>query len=274
MSGALFDLTGKVAVVTGGTGALGSGMCRALAGAGASVVILARTEEKTVELAQAIRSNGGRALGVAADVMNRDSLQAASAAVQAQFGRVDILVNGAGGNHPEATAMPGQRTFFDLPEAALRHVFDLNLIGTVLPSQVFGARMATQETGGVILNVSSMASMQPLTRVVAYGAAKAAINNFTQWLAVDMATNHRPNVRVNAIAPGFFLGDQNRYLLQTEEGDLTPRGQQIIDHTPMGRFGDPDDLTGTLLWLVSDASRFVTGIVVPVDGGFSAFSGV
>jgi len=169
--------------------------------------------------------------------------------------------------------MPGERTFFDLPEEALRWVFDLNLIGTVLPSQIFGAKMA-ERGSGVIINISSMASMQPLTRVIAYSAAKAAINNFTQWLAVYMATEHSPNIRVNAIAPGFFLGEQNRFLLMNEDETLTARGQQIIDHTPMARFGDADDLSGALLWLTSDASKFVTGIVVPVDGGFSAFSGV
>lgn len=269
----LFRLDGKVAVVTGGTGALGAAMCQALAGAGATVAILARTEAATVSLAGAINAKAGNAIGVACDVLDKSSIMCAAEVVFQRLGRVDILVNGAGGNRPEATAMPGQRTFFDLPQEALQWVFDLNVVGTILPSQVFGERMA-QQNGGVIINISSMASMQPLTRVVAYSAAKAAINNFTQWLAVYMATQHSAQIRVNAIAPGFFLGDQNRFLLMNEEGSLTPRGEQIIGHTPMARFGQPDDLSGTLLWLASDASRFVTGIVVPVDGGFSAFSGV
>ena len=269
----LFRLDNKVAVITGGTGALGAAMSRTLATAGARVAILARTEANAVALAQSISDSGGTAIGIACDVLDKESIQHAAELVQARVGRIDILVNGAGGNRPEATALPPQRSFFDLPQESLEWVFDLNLIGTILPSQVFGALLARQNSG-VIINISSMASMQPLTRVVAYAAAKAAINNFTQWLAVYMATQHGAAIRVNAIAPGFFLGDQNRFLLTNEDGSLTARGQQIISHTPMGRFGEPDDLGGTLLWLASDASRFVTGIVVPVDGGFSAFSGV
>jgi NAD(P)-dependent dehydrogenase (short-subunit alcohol dehydrogenase family) len=270
----IFDLSGKVAVVTGGTGALGTAMCKGLAQAGARVAIMARTEEDTRELAGEIKAAGGEAIGVSADVLDEDSLEASAEYVMNTFGRVDILVNGAGGNKPEATAVPGQRTFFDLPPDAMQWVFNLNLLGTVLAAQVFG-KLMTQQGSGTIVNISSMASIQPLTRVVAYGGAKAAVNNFTQWLAVYMNQNHGPDIRVNAIAPGFFLGEQNRFLLIDEEsGDLTPRGQQIIDHTPMDRFGDPDDLVGTLIWLASDAARFVTGIVVPVDGGFSAYSGV
>ncbi|TVR19647.1 MAG: SDR family NAD(P)-dependent oxidoreductase [Anaerolineaceae bacterium] len=269
----LFNLQDKVAVVTGGTGALGATMCRTLASAGATVVIMARTSDAASALADEINAAGGTADAIACDVLDADALQAAAQIVEARYGRIDILLNGAGGNHPDATAMPGERTFFDLPPDALRWVFDLNLMGTILPSQVFGAMMVKQHSG-VIINISSMASMQPLTRVVAYGAAKAAINNFTQWLAVYMATEHSPHIRVNAIAPGFFLGQQNRFLLMNDDDTLTGRGQQIIDHTPQGRFGNPDDLSGTLLWLASDASRFVTGIVVPVDGGFSAYSGV
>jgi NAD(P)-dependent dehydrogenase (short-subunit alcohol dehydrogenase family) len=269
----MFDLTERVAVVTGGTGALGGAMCRTLAEAGATVVIIARTEADTRQLAEDINANGGRAVGMGADVLQPDTLQAAADHIRATYGRVDVLVNGAGGNHPEATATPGDRTFFDLPPEALRWVIDLNLTGTILPSQIFGAFMASQGHGAII-NISSMASMQPLTRVVAYGAAKAAVNNLTRWLAVYMATEHNPAIRVNAIAPGFFLGEQNRFLLKKPDDTLTDRGQQIIDHTPMGRFGDPTDLNGTLLWLASDASRFVTGVVVPVDGGFSAYGGV
>ena len=270
----LFDLTGKVAVVTGGTGVLGSAMCKGLAKAGASVVILARTEDNAVALAKEIEAAGGVALGVRADVLDKPSLQQAAESVLARFGHVDILLNGAGGNRPEATAVPGQRTFFDLPQDVMQWVFDLNFMGSILPSQVFGQPM-TQQGSGVILNISSMASYRPMTRVLAYAGAKAAINNFTYWLAVYMAKEHSPQIRVNAIAPGFYLGEQNRYLLIDEKtGELTPRGELIIEHTPMGRFGDPDDLIGTMLWLVSDASRFVTGVVVPVDGGFSAFAGV
>jgi NAD(P)-dependent dehydrogenase (short-subunit alcohol dehydrogenase family) len=249
-------------------------MCRGLASAGANVVILARTMEKVRGLAQDIQEQGGQALGIAADVLDESSLEAAAQQIMDRFGKVDVLLNGAGGNKPEATAMPGQRTFFDLPPEALQWVFNLNFMGTLLPTQVFGAQMA-QQKAGVIINISSMAAFTPLTRVVAYAAAKASINNFTQWLAVYMAREHSPSIRVNAIAPGFFLGDQNRFLLvEKDSGELTPRGKQIIDHTPMGRFGEPDDLVGTLLWLASDASRFVTGVVVPVDGGFNAYSGV
>jgi NAD(P)-dependent dehydrogenase (short-subunit alcohol dehydrogenase family) len=270
----LFDLTGKVAVVTGGTGALGSAIAKGLAAAGAKVVILARKAEQTEQLANEITTDGGEAIGLSADVLDKTSLQTAADQIIKKYDKIDILINGAGGNKPEATAVPGERTFFDLPEDALQWVFNLNFTGSVLASQVFGKVMMEQGSG-VILNVSSMAAFTPLTRVVAYAGAKAAINNFTQWLAVYMAKEHNRNIRVNAIAPGFFLGDQNRYLLMDEQsGELTPRGEQIISHTPMGRFGEPDDLIGTVLWLVSDASRFVTGIVVPVDGGFSAYSGV
>lgn len=265
-----FDLSGKVAVVTGGYGVLGQAMCRALAQAGASVVVIGRDAAKANTFAQTLPTSS---LALAADVQDTDALYAAAEQTLAKYGRVDILVNGAGGNRADATAMPQERTFFELPPDALRAVFDLNLMGTILPSQVFGAHMA-RAGGGAIVNISSMAAQRALTRVIAYGAAKAAVDNFTRWLAVDMATQHSPQIRVNAIAPGFFLGEQNRYLLQTPEGALTARGQQIIDHTPMRRFGNPDDLGGALVWLASDAARFVTGIVVPIDGGFSAYSGV
>jgi NAD(P)-dependent dehydrogenase (short-subunit alcohol dehydrogenase family) len=270
----LFDLTVKVAVVTGGSGVLGAAMCWGLAQAGAAVAILARTEARVQALADEIEQTGGRALSVCGDVLDKPSLESAVKSVLDAYGRVDILLNGAGGNRPEATAVPGQRRFFDLPMEALEWVLDVNFMGSILASQVFGQPMA-QQGSGVILDISSMAAFRPLTRVVAYSGAKAAINNFTQWLAVYMAQEHGPSIRVNAMAPGFFLGEQNRYLLIDEQtGELTPRGQQIISHTPMRRFGEPDDLIGTMLWLVSDASRFVTGIVVPVGGGFSAFSGV
>lgn len=269
-----FDLSGRVAVVTGGSGVLGGALCHGLAQAGATTVVVARTGAKVEETANAIVAAGGQALGLAADVLDRPQLESALYMVMQTYGRVDILVNAAGGNRPEATVIADQRPFFDVPQEALEWVLDLNLMGTLLPSQVFGRVMAEKKQG-VIINVSSMAAFTPLTRVVAYAAAKAAVNNFTQWLAVTMARDYSPDIRVNAIAPGFFLGDQNRYLLIDQTtGDLTPRGKQIIDHTPMGRFGEPDDLVGTLLWLVSDAARFVTGVVVPVDGGFNAYSGV
>lgn len=269
----MFSLSEKTAVVTGGSGVLGSQMCSALAQAGAKVAVLGTTTEKTTARANEIIAAGGQAMGAAVDVLSRDSVAAAAERISDAFGRIDILVNAAGGNKPEATTN-ATRQFFDVPEDALRWVFDLNLLGTVLPSQIFGKQMAAQQAG-VIINISSMAALRPLTRVLAYGGAKAAVNNFTQWLAVHMAQEYSPNIRVNAIAPGFFLGEQNRYLLIDQEtGELTERGKQIIAHTPLGRFGDPQDLLGVLLWLASDASRFVTGIVVPVDGGFSAYSGV
>lgn len=268
-----FRLDNKIALVTGGTGALGTTMATTLADAGATVIVVGLNKDDAERVAADINRTGGTAAGYACDVLDLEAVNALAETVKARYGRVDILVNGAGGNRPDATAVPGERSFFDLPPAALRWVFDLNLMGTILPSQVFGAMMAEQGSG-TIINISSMASMQPLTRVVAYAAAKAAINNFTQWLAVTLATEHSPNIRVNAIAPGFFIGEQNRFLLLNDDDTLTQRGQQIIDHTPMQRFGNPDDLSGVLLWLASDASRFVTGIVVPVDGGFSAYSGV
>jgi NAD(P)-dependent dehydrogenase (short-subunit alcohol dehydrogenase family) len=264
-----FDLTNQVAVVTGGAGILCSAMCRALAEAGAQVAVLDLRLEPAEALAAEI---GHGALGVAGNVLDQASLEAAAQKVVAAFGRVDILINGAGGNQPQATTSPEQ-PFFDLPAEALRRVFDLNLMGTILPSQVFGKIMAGQKSG-VILNLSSMNAFRPLTRIAAYSAAKAGVSNFTQWLAVHLAQEYSPAIRVNAIAPGFFVGDQNRRLLLNDDGSLTPRGEQILAHTPMARFGVPDDLLGTLLWLVSPASAFVTGIVVPVDGGFSAFSGV
>ncbi len=264
-----FDVQGKVAVVTGGGGVLCAAMCRALAAAGAKVAVL----DLRLEAAQALAFElGGGSIGLACDVIDRASVEAAAQTVIQTCGRVDILINGAGGNKPQATTNP-QQSFFDLPAEALRWVFDLNLIGTILPSQVFGKYMAGQKEG-VILNISSMNAFRPLTRIPAYSAAKAGVSNFTQWLAVHMAQEYSPNIRVNAIAPGFFIGDQNRALLMNEDGSLTPRGQQILAHTPMGRFGAPEDLLGATLWLVSPASAFVTGVVIPVDGGFAAFSGV
>lgn len=268
----MYDFSGRVVVVTGGTGVLGQSMVRALVGCGASVALIARKREKA-EPQLAALTGAGRAVVVLGDVLDRESLQEAARLIVAEFGRVDCLLNGAGGNHPSATTKP-DLSFFDLPEEALRFVFELNLLGTILPSQVFGRQMAEQGEG-VILNVSSMSAVRPLTRVLGYSAAKAGVNSFTQWLAVHLAQEYSPHIRVNAIAPGFFLTEQNRFLLTDKEtGKLTARGQSIIAHTPMGRFGEPEDLLGTLLWLLSPAAAFVTGVVVPVDGGFAAFGGV
>ncbi len=269
----LFDLTGQTAVVTGGAGILCADICRALAQAGARVAILDLNAQAAEALADGLRQAGGQALGLGCNVLERPSIEEAAGKITAQYGRVDILVNGAGGNRPQASTNPAQ-SFFDLPAEALRWVFDLNLLGTIFPSQVFGRIMADQKQG-IILNISSMNAFRPLTRIPAYSAAKAGVSNFTQWLAVHMAQEYSPAIRVNAIAPGFFLTDQNRFLLTEQgSGELTSRGRTILSHTPMGRFGEPADLLGTVLWLLAPASAFVTGVVIPVDGGFSAFSGV
>ncbi len=268
----LFSLQGQVAVVTGGTGVLGGAMARGLATAGAKVGVLGRRAEQAAQVVATIEAHGGEAMALAADVLDPAQLQAAGAAVIERWGGVNILVNAAGGNTAAATAV-GAQTFFDLRREALTQVIDLNLVGTLLPSQVFGQAMA-RAGSGCIVNVSSAAALRPLTRVVGYAAAKAAIDNFTRWLAVDLATKYGAALRVNAIAPGFFIGEQNRDLLLNRDGELTERGKQIIAHTPLARFGEPEELIGTLIWLCSDAARFVTGVVVPVDGGFTAFGGV
>lgn len=271
----MYDFAGRTVVVTGGTGVLGQAMVRAIVGCGANVALVARNRAKAEPQIAALATLDapGRAVVFEADVLDAAALRRAAEDVVREFGRVDALLNGAGGNHPGATTKP-ELSFFDLPEDALRFVFDLNMMGTIIPSQVFGRLMAQQKEG-VILNVSSMSAARPLTRVLGYSAAKAGVNSFTQWLAVHLATEYGPRIRVNAIAPGFFLTEQNRFLLTDKEtGDLTARGRSIIAHTPMGRFGEPEDLLGTLLWLLSPASGFVTGVVVPVDGGFSAFGGV
>jgi len=268
----LFSLQGKVAIVTGGTGVLGGAMAHGLAAAGAKVAILGRRGGKADEVVAAIQANGGEAMPAAADVLDRAQLESARDAVLQQWGRIDILINAAGGNSPDATVF-GDVTFFNLKREAITKMLDLNLILTVLPSQVFGETMAKAGSGS-ILNISSMAAQRPLTRVIGYAAAKSAIDNFTRWLAVEMNSKYGPGLRVNAVAPGFFVGEQNRSFLLNPDQSLTPRGQQIVAHTPMGRFGEPDELIGAAVWLCSDAARFVTGIVVPVDGGFSAFGGV
>jgi len=264
-----FSVNNQIAVVTGGAGVLCAAMCRALTEAGAKVAVLDLRPEPAESLAAEL---GNGAVGIACNVLDKASIESAAQKVIETFGRVDILINGAGGNKPQA-ATNTEQPFFDLPADALRWVFDLNLMGTILPSQVFGKIMAEQKSG-VIMNISSMNAFRPLTRIAAYSAAKAGVSNFTQWLAVHMAQEYSPEIRVNAIAPGFFVGEQNRRLLLNEDGSLTPRGQTILSHTPKNRFGTPDDLIGAMMWLVSPASAFVTGIVVPVDGGFSAFSGV
>lgn len=269
----LYDFTGRTVMLTGGTGVLGSEIACALAGCGARVAILAREPGRAGPLLDRLGERASQALVVRGDVLDRDSLVGAHARIVEACGPVDALVNAAGGNRPEATTT-ADRTFFDLPPDALRWVFDLNVLGTVLPSQVVGRAMA-ERGDGVILNVSSMAAVRPLTRVAAYAAAKAAVDNFTQWLAVHVAQEYSPRIRVNAVAPGFFFTRQNRFLLTDERtGALTERGRKIIDHTPMARFGQPEDLLGAVLWLLSPASAFVTGVVLPVDGGFSAYSGV
>ena len=268
----LFDISNQVIVITGGGGVLMSALARGFAARGAHVALLNRTLSKSEPIANEIRARGGNAIALQGDVTERESLEHAAEKIIATFGKIDHLVNGAGGQRPGAIALTADK-FFDLPESDLRAVIDLNLMGTILPSQVFGKFLAQQKRGS-ILNISSMAAMRPLTRVVGYAAAKAAIDNFTQWLAVMLARDISPSLRVNAIAPGFFLGDQNRALLVNDAGELTPRGQSIIAHTPMGRFGEPNDLLATALWLLSPGASFVTGVVIPVDGGFSAFSGV
>jgi NAD(P)-dependent dehydrogenase (short-subunit alcohol dehydrogenase family) len=269
---ALFSLQGKVAVVTGGTGVLGGAMAHGLARAGAKVGILGRRAEQAAQVVAAIEAQGGAAMPLEADVLEQQQLQAARDAIVGRWGGVDILVNAAGGNTPGSVAV-GDLTFFNMERAALEQVIDLNLLGTLLPSQIFGELMARAGSGSIV-NISSASAPRALTRVVGYSAAKGAIENFTRWLAVDLALKHGAGLRVNAIAPGFFVGEQNRAILLNPDGTPTERGSRIIAHTPMGRFGEPDELAGTLIWLCSDAARFVTGIVVAVDGGFAAFSGI
>jgi NAD(P)-dependent dehydrogenase (short-subunit alcohol dehydrogenase family) len=269
----MYDFTGVVVAVTGGAGVLGSEMARALAGCGARVAILDLNIEPAKALVESLGDHGKQVSLHQCDVLNLESITQTAQNIIRQCGKIDCLINGAGGNKAAATTGPDTK-FFDLPADALRWVFDLNILGTMLPCQAFGKVMAEQGHG-TILNISSMNSFRPLTRIPAYSGAKAAVSNFTQWLAVHMAQEYSPKIRVNAVAPGFFLTNQNRFLLTDKEtGELTKRGNQIIGHTPMARFGEPKDLFGAILWLLSPASEFVTGIVVPIDGGFSAYSGV
>ena len=267
-----FSLRDRVAVVTGGTGVLGGAMARGLARAGAFVGVLGRRASVADSVVGEIGDAGGDGMVLTADVLDPEQLAAARDRLLARCGRIDILVNAAGGNVPAATVAPRQ-TIFDLAPSALRDVLDLNLMGTILATQAFGQAMGSAGTG-CIVNVSSMASTRALTRVIGYGAAKAGVENVTRWLAVELARVYGDGLRVNAIAPGFFIGEQNRALLLQPDGTLTERGRTIIQHTPAGRFGQPRELVGTLIWLCSPAATFVNGVVVPVDGGFSAFSGV
>ncbi|WP_028784642.1 SDR family oxidoreductase [Thalassobacillus devorans] len=276
------DLSGKVAVVTGGSGVLGSVLSEALAEAGAKVVILARNKEKIDEVVERIEEKGGECLGYSVDVLDKDELERVHEKVLEKFGPCQILINGAGGNHPKATTSTErlnledleddmQRTLFDLEPGAVEGLFKLNFLGTLLPTQVFTKDMV--EAGqATVINISSMNAYRPLTKIPAYSGAKAAISNFTQWLAVYFAD---VGIRVNAMAPGFFLTEQNKNLMFKEDGAYSDRAHKILSQTPVERFGNPEELVGTLLWLVDyQSSSFVNGIVVPIDGGFSAYSGV
>src|SRR6056297_4164055 len=267
-----FSLEGKLVVITGGAGVLGSVIAEGLGHAGARIAIADIVDTKN--LVNKLQEQGVDARGYHMNVMDTEKIKASKEEILKDFNQIDILINAAGGNKKEATTSD-ELSFFDLPLDALEKVIGLNLFGgAILPSQVFGSDMISNPEGGAIINISSMNAFRPLTRIPGYSAAKAAVSNFTQWLAVHFAQEYNPKLRVNALAPGFFLTNQNRFLLTAKDGELTPRGKSIIDHTPMGKFGDPEDLIGACVWLASDAARFVTGIVVPIDGGFSAFSGV
>ncbi len=269
----LFGVKDKVIAITGAGGVLCGTMAKHLAKAGAKIAVLDLNEDAAKKMADEINAENGTALAVKCNVLEKETLEAAKQKINSEFGKIDILINGAGGNNKKATTSD-ELSFFDMPADAIRFVFDLNFIGALLPTQIF-AKDLVDSGEGIVLNVSSMNAFKPLTKIPAYSAAKAAVSNFTLWLAVHMCQNYSKNIRVNAIAPGFFITDQNRFLVTDEKtGNYTPRGQSIVDHTPMARFGDAEELNGTVQWLLSDAAKFVTGIVVPVDGGFSAFSGV
>lgn len=265
------ELKGKVAVVTGGGGVLCSTMSEALAKEGVKVAVVDLREDAAVAVADKINAAGGEAAGFGANCLDKDSLIACREKVLAKFGTIDILINGAGGNHPDATTGP-DKTFFELTPDGFRKVFDLNLVGTMLPTQVF-AEVICEKKKGNIINISSMSAYHPLTRTIAYSAAKAAISNMTEWLACYFNLEYSPDIRVNAIAPGFLLTNQNRYLLTDKDtGEMTARGHQVMNHTPMGRYGDPVDLVGGVLFLLSDGASFINGVVLPIDGAFNAYS--
>lgn len=270
-----FDLTQKVILVTGATGVLGEAFCRAVGAAGATVVLLGRNETVGLARQSDLHDKGVQAQFIRADVLSQADLDRAREAIMHQYGRIDGLVNAAGGNVPEAVVAPGQ-DLFSMDMNGLKKAFDLNLYGTVLPTLTFGRHLADSvaETGGSIVNISSMASQQAITRVLGYSMAKAAVDNFTRWMAVELANRYGDRVRINALAPGFFVTEQNRHLLTTTDGGHTPRGEAVIRNTPYHRFGHPDELMGTLVYLLSGASRFVTGQTIAVDGGFSVYSGV
>lgn len=267
-----FSLKDKVIIVTGGTGILGNAFVEAIVEAGGAVGILGRKAEVANERADAINKNGGNALALVADVLQEDQLQAAREKALAHFGRIDGLVNAAGGNMPEGVLQPNE-DIFSMNIAGMRTVTDINLWGTVIPTQVFGDAIAKSGKGSIV-NISSMNSKRAITKVLGYNMGKAAVDCYTQWFAVELANRYGDNIRMNALAPGFFLTEQNRYLLTKKEGGYTERGELVIRQTPFKRFGQPEELKGTLVWLLSDASRFVTGAMICVDGGFSIFGGV
>ena len=266
----IFNLEGKIALITGGAGVLGSNFANVLAKQGVIVGIVSQSIDKANKTVAEIESIGCKAFAIQANVLNKEELEKAKDAIVEKYGRLDILINAAGGNMPGATIQPDQ-AIYDMKTDDLQKVIDLNIIGTMLPSQVFAELFAKQKQG-IIINISSASAQRPLTRVVGYSASKAAIDNFTQWMSVELASKYGEGIRVNAISPGFFIGEQNRALLLTPEGKLTPRGEKIIEHTPMGRFGTPEDIDGALLFLCSDMSKFVTGTIIKVDGGFAATS--
>ena len=268
----LFELKGKVVFISGGSGILGSEMAKSLAAEGASIAIFDRNKEAAEQLAGQISDGGGKALAVQGDVLVLETVEKARDHVLSQWGTIDILINAAGGNMPGATVAP-DGSILDLSLEDIEKVLRLNYLGTVVPTQAI-LQVFVERKKGVVINISSMSAQQPLTRVMGYSSAKAAIDNYTKWLAVEMAQKFGEGIRVNALAPGFFLTKQNEALLTNSDGSLTDRGKTIIEHTPLGRFGNPDELIGTLIWLCGDASKFVTGTIIPVDGGFSAFSGV
>lgn len=271
MNATNFNVSGKVAVVTGAGGIICGVMSQEMAKAGMKVALLDLFVDKAQEIADGINAAGGEAIAVKANVLDKESLEAARDEVVKHFGRVDVLVNGAGGNKKEASTS-ADMSFFDMPIDALKWVFDLNVMGAVMTTQAFGKDISESE--GTVINIASMASIIPLTNTIAYSGAKAAVANFTQWMAVHFNQNYSKNIRVNAIAPGFLLTNQNRFLMQKEDGSPTARGEKVLAKTPMGRYGDPEEMAGPVLWLCSDAASFVNGAIIPIDGGFSAYWGV